>query len=75
MNHPLATPEAPAEGSTWRHDRTGVLYRVALITNTDGVGKADKYPPTVVYFSLVNDSWWSLPVAQWHDGRTLVPQQ
>jgi predicted alpha/beta superfamily hydrolase len=66
-----AAPEAPPEGSTWRHDATGNVYRVAVLTNKDAK-KPEKYPPTVVYFNVVTDTWWSLPVSQWHDGRTRI---
>jgi hypothetical protein len=60
--------EAPAENSVWRH-KNGNVYKVAVITNVGSV--RPEYPPTVVYFNVRTDTWWSRPVADWH--RSMIP--
>jgi hypothetical protein len=58
----------PEVNSTWSHTN-GNVYKVACITNRGST--RPEYPLTVVYFNVVNDTWWSRPVADWH--RSMHP--
>jgi hypothetical protein len=58
-----ASHSAPEIGSLWRH-YNGQVYQVVRITNLQS--KKPEYPETVVYFNVLQDTWWSRPVSEWH---------
>jgi hypothetical protein len=64
----MSEAQAPAVNSRWRHTN-GAVYQVAVITNVGSV--RPDYPPTVVYFNLETDTWWSRPVSSW--SRSMTP--
>lgn len=63
--------EAPAINSVWKHS-SGQIYKVAALTNMTST--REEYPPTVVYFNVDHDTWWSRPVADWHRSMTEISQ-
>lgn len=63
------TPVLP--GQVWQH-HSGIIYKVLMITNTEGDGTVrEKYPPTVVYQG-VNGKCWSGRLDDWCRRMTLV---
>lgn len=60
----------PPINSLWRHTN-GNLYKVAVLTNMTST-RPEQYPPTVVYFNIDLDTWWSRPLADWHRSMTQV---
>ena len=56
----------PEVGEVWQH-RNGIRYRIVCITN---LPDDDRYPMTVVYQNVVNDSLWSRPMGDWHRSFT-----
>lgn len=72
----------PAEGTLWRHIRSGNVYEVQLVTNT-GASKSrqEEYPITVVYKLNGSDplhpetKWWSKTLDKWYESFILVPDK
>lgn len=56
----------PEPGTVWRH-RNGNLYRVEFLTN---LPDDPKYPKTVVYRNVNNDTLWSRRYDDWHRSFT-----
>ena len=56
-------------GRKYRHTNGGE-YRVIMFTNTQS--NTDKYPPTVVYKTIVGDNVWSRPLSDWDRSFTLI---
>lgn len=61
--------ETPPVNSVWQHTN-GNQYQVAVITNATSI--KPNYPPTVVYFNVINDTWWSRPVSEWARSMTRI---
>lgn len=57
-------------GAVFRH-HSGKLYRVEGIANTANFNP--KYPPVVVYRSVVNQNWWTKPLEDFKAKMTLEP--
>jgi|WetSurMetagenome_2_1015567.scaffolds.fasta_scaffold135493_2 hypothetical protein len=55
------------QGQVWRH-RNGNLYVVLLITN---LPDEERYPKTVVYQNVENETLWSRRYDDWHRSFTL----
>lgn len=62
-------PTAPEPGSVWTH-RNGIAYRVLYITNT--ANPSLKYPPAVVYVTVINGNVWSRPLSTWEGTFTQI---
>lgn len=68
-------PGIPNVGSRWRH-KSGAIYLVAAVTNLNAISaKSSAYPPTVAYVNETTGTWWSRPLAQWHQSMTEVTTQ
>ena len=64
----MTNTSIPPVGSLWRH-RNGQRYNVTAITNLES-RDLDRYPITVVYRNVNNETVWSRPVNDWHRSMT-----
>ena len=61
-------------GTFWKHDKTGRIYLVLLIANSQGddPSKEVKYPKAVVYKGS-DGKTWTRPLSDWHRSMTFLP--
>ena len=55
--------------SYWQHHNSNV-YQVILITNTES--NRDKYPVTICYRNMCNNTIWSRQYTDWHRSMTRI---
>lgn len=63
-------------GQTWKSKNSGRVYKVEMLTNTDGNDpkKKDKFPPTVVYSETEGGTFWSCPIEEWKKSSKFLIQ-
>lgn len=63
------TTETPQLNSKWRHTN-GRVYLVYVIANEHST--RPEYPPTVVYYSERQGTWYARPVSDWARSMTRI---
>ena len=69
MEKEHVSPVTLASGQVWHH-HSGRNYRVLFLANT--THPSEKFPPTVVYENVANETIWSRPLFDWHRSFTFV---